>query len=230
MIKVISFLSGAGADGDGYQDWIIDRYGPDLMASDPALRRLVINRVIDPPSNPPFRSTNTEPGDYRFYDVIIDYWYDSLVAFQKAAHLRAAIGLGARSSKQHEFAVTETTVVERAAMRQGEVTPGIKFMGRLMFHEDLPDSAARRSWANHAILAQQVHIGMTRYVQNWVDATLTPSAPPTRGIPQLFFPSEADLVERFFDSERGRAEIASDTAHFVKSGRRFYCQELALKL
>lgn len=51
---------------------------------------------------------------------------------------------------------------------------------------------------------------------------LTPDSPPARGLPELRFPDEAALVDRFFDSDRGRDEILQDTAHFVASGPRLY--------
>ena len=95
---------------------------------------------------------------------------------------------------------------------------------------DLAPAAARRQWAHHARLAIRVHIGMTRYVQHWVDEALTPGAPTIHGLSELYFPSLAEMRDRYFDSERGKAEILHDIGHFIASGsKRFYGQEYIIK-
>ena len=124
----------------------------------------------------------------------------------------------------HAYCVEVRTMFEREPV--GDEAEAITLLGRLMFHADLPDSAARRSWALHAPLAERVHVGASRYVQNWVVGTLSRGSPATRGLPELRFPNEAALVGRFFDCERGRDEILQDTAHFVASGPRFYLRAI----
>jgi len=123
----------------------------------------------------------------------------------------------------HAWSVEPTVGYSRAPY--GNDNEALTLVGRLMFHGDLPDSAARRSWALHAGLAERVHIGACHYVQNWVLEALVPDCPPTRGLPELRFPDEAAAVERFFDSERGRMEILQDTAHFVACGPRLYLRQ-----
>src|SRR5262249_34139918 len=110
----------------------------------------------------------------------------------------------------------------------GQPSTGINLIGQLMFHADLSDSAALRSWAQHAKLAVKVHVGAARYVQNWVESSHGDGCPAARGLPELHFPSRRDLTERFFDSPGGRDEILQDPAHFVQGGPRFYAREHVL--
>lgn len=138
--------------------------------------------------------------------------------------------LGAPPATRHSYGVEPRLIFDRGAERRVGTSPGYKLFGRLMFHADMPDSAARRSWTLHAGLAERVHIGASRYVQNWVIEPLSADCPPTRGMPEMSFPSEGDLVDRFFDSDRGREEILQDTAHFVAAGPRFYAIENVVRL
>ncbi len=113
--------------------------------------------------------------------------------------------------------------------RVGERSPGIKYMGRLMFHADLPDSAVMRSWNLHVGLALRVHAGASKYVRNFVTARQGENIPPTRAITELHFRSREDMLTRFFDGEHGKQEVLHDLAHFVAEGHRFYCSEYVLK-
>jgi hypothetical protein len=85
----------------------------------------------------------------------------------------------------------------------------------LHFHADMPDSAVRRSWANHAKLAVKVHVGAERYRQHWIEERLTADGPHYRGASELHFASRQELIEGYFDSQRGREEIVQDIAHFI---------------
>jgi hypothetical protein len=88
----------------------------------------------------------------------------------------------------------------------------------LIFHEDLPESAVRRSWDRHAPLAVDVPEGASRYVQWWVEEQLSRDAPKIGGVAELHFATKAALAQRFFDSPRGMKEIAHDIGHFVAGG------------
>lgn len=168
-------------------------------------------RVLPPPPGVPYRPPS-DPRPERSADL-----YDAALILPGHSPLPP---IPADMLELHAYAVESRTVFERHAA--SDPATAITLLGRLMFHADLPDSAARRSWRLHAPLAERVHVGADRYVQNWVVAALTPESPPTRGLPEMRFPDEASLVERFFDSDRGRDEILQDTAHFVASGPRLY--------
>jgi hypothetical protein len=142
--------------------------------------------------------------------------------FAETAQAQAAFDLlSTQQAKAEIFLVREIPVLDRLA--PGEL-PAIKNLALITFHEDLPDSAAQRSWAQHAKLAESVHLGAGRYRRNWVEAR-NKSARPARGIVEIDFASLADLVERYFAPPDGMARIIQDTGHFVQSAVRLYMQE-----
>jgi hypothetical protein len=108
---------------------------------------------------------------------------------------------------------------------------GVKFLSLMTFHDDLPPAAARRLWTHHAALALRVHVGMARYVRDWVVAEPAGEIPVPRfhGIAELHFPSAEAMTTRWFDSEAGRAAIAHDIGHFLLRATRLYTTEHVLK-
>jgi hypothetical protein len=191
------------------------------------LDRLVVNLVDPPPAEIPYRPENETgtadglPG----YDVILELKGSVDVVSTVLEAMAALDSAGLR----HEFVAEEWIEKDEQPIVLGERSPGIKYMGRLMFHADLPDSAARRSWNIHVPLALRVHAGASKYVRNWVLERSGAGVPDTRGISELHFRSLDDLIRRFFDSEQGKAEVLHDLSHFVASGSRLYCSEYVLK-
>lgn len=186
-----------------------------------------VNLVRPPPEPLPYRPpSDASIGQPPEYDAIVEVW-GSRASGEIASDLRDA--LADTVSACHAYAVTATQIYQRQAFPHGQPTAGVKLIGRLMFHADMPDSAARRSWTLHAALAERVHIGSVSYVQNWVDQALTPTCPPTRGMPIMHFPTEQTFLHSFVDSPRGMQEILQDTAHFVAGGPRFYTTEHVIR-
>jgi hypothetical protein len=145
--------------------------------------------------------------------------YDAAVlrgGIEPAAAIPA--GLDEWVDLDHTYRVTGKVIKDDGAIVDGSPSTGIKYLRGLIFHEDLPESAVRRSWARHAPLAVEVHEGASRYVQWWVDEHLSRDAPKIGGIAELHFATESALAERFFDSPRGMKEIVQDTGHFIAGG------------
>jgi hypothetical protein len=109
-------------------------------------------------------------------------------------------------------------IKDDGASADGRPSTGIKYLRGLIFYEDLPESAVRRSWARHAPLAVEVHIGASRYVQWWVEERRSRDAPEIGGIAELHFASDQALAQGFFDSPRGMKGIIQDTGHFIAGG------------
>lgn len=170
-----------------------------------------LSRVIDPPANVAYRPPSDPQPEQsaRLYDAAL-----FLPGHGPLPAVPASI------TALHAYAVESRTIFTRES--HADPATAITLLGRLMFHADLPDSAAQRSWRLHAPLAERVHIGADLYVQHWVVKALTPDSPPARGLPEMRFPEKMALVDHFFDSDRGRDEILQDTAHFVASGPRLY--------
>ena len=123
------------------------------------------------------------------------------------------------------FLVTPIPVLDRLPP---DAKPAIKNLALIQFHGDLPDSAAQRSWAQHAKLASIVHTGAGRYVRNWVEAR-APDEPPIRGIVEIDFATLPDLTDRYFGVPGGMERIIQDTGHFVQKATRLYMQEEKLR-
>ena len=93
--------------------------------------------------------------------------------------------------------------------------PGITRFSLLHRAPGLTPAEFARHWTDvHAPLARRRHPALLRYVQNIV---LRPvgDAEAFDGIVELGFASLYDLEERMYDSEEGRAEVASDVRSFI---------------
>jgi hypothetical protein len=227
MHKVVTFLRAAqDLDRERFQELLLD-IADSGRSEGFGAAAVTINLVRMPPANQPYRPpSDPTAGGMPEYDVILETW-SPVAGDAPVRDLQKAIT--GKYSACHAYAVTETKIYDRQLFPRGRPSAGIKLIGRLMFHADMPDSAARRSWRLHAGLAARVHVGSARYVQHWVDAALNSDCPPARGLPLMHFPTEADFYERFVDSPRGMEEILQDTAHFVASGPRFYTTEYILR-
>lgn len=227
MNKAMVFLRAAPtAARDDFQQAVLAMARTGLAAPLPG-EAITVNLVRMPPEHLPYRPpSDSSVGLTPEYDVIVEIW-SPRSALSVASDVRKE--LADRVSVFHAFAVTETLIYHRRDFPQGQPSTGVKLIGRLMFHADMPDSAVGRSWALHAGLAGRVHTGSARYVQNWVDGALTDPCPPTRGMPIMHFPTEREFLEQFVDSPRGMQEILQDTAHFVAGGPRFYTTEYIIR-
>ncbi len=99
----------------------------------------------------------------------------------------------------------------------------------LAFHDDLPESAARRSWELHSKIAQRIHVGAGRYSRNWVGRIAGADAPVIGGIVDIDFAAVSDLVHGYFVDDRGRSEVMQDTAHFIRRPIRLYMREEVIR-
>ncbi len=228
MNKVMVFLrAAAAASGNDFQHAILALARSSGLPAPLRDEAMTVNLVRVPPEPLPYRPpSDSSLGLPPEYDAIIEIW-GRRSGREIAADMHAA--LDGTVAALHAYAVTATQIYHRRPFAQGQPSAGVKLIGRLMFHADMPDSAARRSWTLHAALAERVHIGSALYVQNWVDQPLTDTCPAARGMPIMHFPTEADFLHAFVDSARGMQEILQDTAHFVAGGPRFYTTEYVIR-
>jgi hypothetical protein len=219
--------SGDGVDRSGFQSDYLAA-AREYLRRGQNISRLVLNCVGDPPPDRPYQpSSDVNISPDRTYDVIIELTASGLDA-PVEPHLEAFQSLIPGVKHCHIYRAEEFIERDEGNIVSGERSPGIKYIGRLMFHPDLPDSAARRSWDIHANLAKTVHAGATKYVRNWLVQTIGDGAPRAQGISELHFPTLDAMLRRFFDSERGKMEILHDTSHFISEGARFYVTEYVL--
>ena len=217
----------AGRDPAAFQQWYLEFYGPRLQDAFPHLRRHLVNVCVAGPAELRNPKDSDDPMDR--YDIVAETWFDSVSDFAASVAGELARELDAAADVQNRYLVSDTVVIDRRQPASPR-DEGYKMMREILFYEDLPDAAAKRQWAHHGTLAPTVHVGVTHYVQHWVEQVLSEGTPPVRGISELFVPTRDDLVNRYYDSPRGRAEITHDTGHFIQRQLpRVYAREHVLK-
>lgn len=220
MSKAILFFDFAGkaAIDDVVRDLLAGPAGPLGRAFD-AVPRLTVNPVFEPPENRPRRSYENALA-MRPCDVVVETWGDSADAVARSAAAIAGAFHGAARSVDI-YVVEERVILDHMGATSGR-TPGFKYIGRHLFHEDLPLSAARRSWALHGELATRMFTKLRKYVQNIVVDCLTAGSPQATGIPQLYFESLADFSAM---PAGGQEQIVHDLKYLVKAGQRLHTTE-----
>lgn len=224
MSKQRIFLAApAGEDRAAFRAAVLAR-AADLA---PGLDALSVCLVDATPAVPPWQRPGepAAPADPPF-DAVVDGWGDDAALAAAEAALAAAFPRAARA-----VARVEETVEKNELPRPAGRAPGVKFLSLMCFQEDLPPAVARRLWSHHAGLALRVHIGMARYVRDWVTALTDGPLPVPRfqGVAELHFPTEQAMREQWFDSEAGRQAIVHDVGHFLSRASRLYTTEHVFK-
>jgi hypothetical protein len=214
------FAAPAGADRAGFRDTMLRDHAPAILRAAPALRAASVCLVNATPVVPPWQRANEPPAPSEPpFDAVLDLWGDD-----------AALAAAAQAIPLPQLAARVIEIIEKDELPRpvGRV-PGVKFLSLMTFHDDLPERAARRLWAHHAPLALRVHVGMARYVRDWVTALDPMPAASFHGIAELHFPTVEAMMTRWFDSDAGRAAILHDVGHFLARATRLYTTEHVLK-
>jgi hypothetical protein len=209
----------AGEDRAAYRAAVLARHAPALLAVAPALAALSVNLVDATPERLPWQRPGEPAAAEPDYDAVLDLRGEA-AALDAATDAAASIPAGARLALR-----VEERVEKDELPRPTGCVPGVKFLSLMRFHDDLSDAAARRLWAHHAPLALRVHVGMARYLRDWVLS----SGAGFHGIAELHFPSTEAMMTRWFDSEEGRAAIVHDVGHFLLRSTRLYTTEHVLR-
>lgn len=208
--------------------WFAGAYADALHAADVPVWRYVVNicDVVPKYRIAPFIAKRGEQRPA--YDVGVELWFEeegmqppstrpstgsAADTARNAWRTTCLAGLEGRAEHLHAYMVEE-----KVLYTPPPGTPvDVKFMalGRWMDH--LTDAEGRRHWTEHARLVPRVHIGVNRYVQNWVTGALPADAPPVTGIAELHFPSVQSLGDDFYSSAQGQEEIRQDVSRFTKS-------------
>jgi hypothetical protein len=227
MNFMIFIRARADRDPRAFQDWYRGRFAPALLTRHQDLGRFVINLTEKGPGELLLAHDSSDPAER--YDVVTEVALDSVATFRAIFGGAAGAEVEGWADRLHAYRVSDTVILDKEPPRS-ERLPGYKLLRELLFYTDLPDRAAQRLWTHHARLALKVHVGMTRYLQHWVEERLSPDAPATRGISELYFPTREELAQRYYESPRGRDEILHDTGHFIEQRLpRVYAREFVLK-
>ena len=229
MAKHRVFLAAPpGLARDRFRRRILKEVAPAVLAAAPDLAAASACLVDATPATPPWQRPGepAAPADPPF-DAVLDLWGSGTALGAALACLAERLPDAPRVSAR----VAETVEKDALPRPPHRAAPGVKFLSLMTFQDDLPPAAAQRLWAHHASLALRVHVGMARYVRDWVEE-LSPAALPLprfHGIAELHFPSVQAMTERWFDSEAGRAAIVHDVGHFLARATRLYTTEHVLK-
>ncbi len=196
-----------------------------------SLAKLVSPRVIASfadvdPSEAGLDPEKTPP---REYDAVLETWHDSPASLAALEPLRALI----EPISSRAFAYKVSEIVQKSGARTwplGRRSPGIKGIYPVTRRAGMTTDAFSRHWRDvHGPLALRHHVGLSRYVQNVVQAPITPGAPACDGISELHFPTARDMRERFIDSPQGARRIADDVSSFVGTSLRLDASEYILR-
>jgi EthD domain len=122
-----------------------------------------------------------------------------------------------RVARRAVYRVTELVEKDVGPARRWP-TAGPKLIVPWIGRRELTPAEQRRHWDEHVPLANRIHVGCTRYVRNWVEASapnLAATTPPYQGIAIQHFLTEQDLRERSFDSPASVQVIQDDVAEFI---------------
>lgn len=217
-----------GADRAGFRAEVKVALAPGLLAAVPGLSALSACLVDATPAVPPWQRPGEAPAPAEpAFDAVIDAWGEEAALEEALGWLAPRIA----GLPQASIRVAETVEKDELSRPAGGPAPGVKFLALMCFHEDLPPATARRLWTHHAPLALRVHVGMGRYVRDWVEAIAPDDLPVPRfgGVAELHFPSAEVMAAQWFDSEAGRQAIIHDVGHFLERATRLYTTEHVLK-
>ena len=147
------------------------------------------------------------------WHVVIEGWADQGTLGES---LRRA-ALDSLVATQAMYQVTEFVEID-AGPGPGWPVSGVRLIVPWIGRTDVSPGERRRHWDEHVPLAKRIHIGVTRYVRNWVEGPVgddSALAPPYQGIASQHYPSERDLHERSFDSPASVQVINDDVAEFI---------------
>lgn len=212
MVKLI-FLCRRRADiGHArYSELLLDGHVPLALRHHPTLRRYVVNIV------------EGSPVGAAELDSIGELSFVELADFQQRLYDsdegEAAIAGDVRGFMGSADAYVTTEHVQKDASipaALGGLSPGVKMICPIVRRAEMSHDAFVDHWLHrHVALALRHHPGLSKYVTNVVDASLTPSAAPLDGIAELHFPSQDAMRSGMFDSPQGEGVIRQDITRFI---------------
>jgi hypothetical protein len=213
-MQLITFLRARqGRRAAEFQEWYLNHFATRMQRDCPFILRHLVNLTETGPQE--LRTMHDSDDPQARYDVVTQLWCHALSEVRAASARQLTDELLDWVDIHNSYRVQERLVLDRSNT-QASRQSGFKLLRELIFFDDLSDAAAKRCWAHHGELALKIHVGMSCYAQLWVEETLSAAPLPTRGISELFFPTRDDLVERYYESPRGREQVLHDTGHFIQ--------------
>ena len=209
-----------------YVERLLGGHVPIALRHHPSLRKYVVNIVEQSgPGLAPLDSI----GELSFA-TLADFQgrlYDSAEGLQIVARDVAGFmgGSQAYATTEHVQKTTATPVT------LGARAAGVKLVGPVRRRADLTHAQFVDHWlGTHVPLALTHHPGLTKYVTNVVDQTLSPAAAPWDGFAELHFASDEDRRTRMFASPDGERIIRDDMTRFIATTGGYLVAEYPQKL
>ena len=107
-------------------------------------------------------------------------------------------------------------VFDRIRSEPGVPTPGLKKTTLWRARAELDPATWQARYRAHAEHVPSVHASAWRYCQNLIEEIPDGSDGPLyHAVSELWWPTEEDLLERFYASEEARRWVAEDTQGFI---------------
>jgi hypothetical protein len=111
------------------------------------------------------------------------------------------------------FGLSAQPVFDRIGPEPRGATPGIKKTTLWRARADLETATWQARYREHASLVPRVHASAWRYCQNVIEEA--PAGLSFQAVSELWWPTDEDLLERFYASEEARRLVAEDTRGFI---------------
>jgi len=111
------------------------------------------------------------------------------------------------------FGLSPQPVFDRIGLEPGRPTPGIKKTTLWSARADLDTATWQARYRGHASLVPRVHASAWRYCQNVIEEA--PAGFDFQAVSELWWPTDEDLLERFYASQEARRLVAEDTQGFI---------------
>ncbi|HEY2106829.1 MAG TPA: EthD domain-containing protein [Candidatus Binataceae bacterium] len=231
-MKFISLISrGPGQDRADFQQWLVREHAPAVLKQVPRLAHYIVN-VNDVSPKMGVAPLDSAPVPY---DAVVE---TSIEGTEPPADLyrttlapALAQSPSSRSAICHSYLIKEVVEKDQQTFPLGQRAPGVNLVSAITWAEGKTQETGRQGWRKHGPLACRVHIGMTRYVQNYVEQAVTSGAPAYNGVALLYFPTLQDLEQRLYDTPQNAEVIAADVKSFVNLEKivTFYTTQHTLK-
>ncbi|HEV3114364.1 MAG TPA: EthD domain-containing protein [Candidatus Binataceae bacterium] len=237
-MKFFTLISAApGQDKSQFQRWFLREHAPMVLENGRGLQRYIVN-LVDTQAPPVENIGFVAPEVETPYDVITEMWFGSPDDFKDRIKLYGSAAsadavekhLLAKAGVVCSYRVSEIIEKDKASLKVGERTAGLKSVIPLFWRPELSVEDGRNGWQVHATIALRTHVGMSKYVRNLVEETLTQGAPAYTGIGELHFASADDMRYGTMPTPHSLEVIAFDTARWLGPIANHYCSEWPLTL
>src|SRR5579864_3103705 len=153
-MKFFTLISAAaGQDKNHFRQWFLNEHAPMVLECARGLKRYIVNLADTEP--PPVENIGfVAPEAPAPYDVITEMWFGSPDDFKDRIKLYGSAAatdavdkhLAARAGAIFSYRVSETTEKDKAVLKVGARTAGLKTIIPLFWQPGLPDDDGRNGW------------------------------------------------------------------------------------